>query len=69
MDDEDSERTLHGDGSVDLITDAQTAPVHNSSDVAVTSQSTSNNIVFFESATITSTITKESAFSMDQQLL
>ena len=37
MDDEDSERMWHGDGSVDPITNAQTAPVHNSSDAAVSS--------------------------------
>uniref|UniRef100_M4BZ29 Uncharacterized protein n=1 Tax=Hyaloperonospora arabidopsidis (strain Emoy2) TaxID=559515 RepID=M4BZ29_HYAAE len=61
MDDEDSEYMWHGDGSVDPITDAQTAPVHNSCDVAVTSQSTSNKVVHVESDTISSKISKESA--------
>ena len=51
----------HEDGSVDPITEAQTAPVNNSSDVAVTSQSTNNKVVHVESATISSKITKESA--------
>ena len=58
MDDEDSESMWHGGGSVDFITDAQTAHVNNSSDVAVTSQSNNNKVVHVESATIISTITK-----------
>ena len=58
MDDEDSERMWHGDRSVDPITDAQTAPVHNSCDVAVTPQSTNNKVVHIKLATISSTITK-----------
>ena len=58
---EDSGSMWHGDRSVDPITDAQTAPIHNFSDVAVTSQSTDNKVVYVESATISSMITKESA--------
>ena len=51
----------HEDGSVDPITDAQTAPVNSSSDVAVNLQSANNKVVHVESATISSKITKESA--------
>ena len=61
MDDEDSERMWHGDGSVDPITDAQTAPVHNSCDVAVTSLSTNNIVVHADLATVSSTIIEKSA--------
>ena len=48
-------------GSVDPITDVQTATVNNSSDVAVTSQSTNNKVVYGKLATISSTITIKSA--------
>ena len=58
LDDEDSERMWHGDESIDPITDAQTAPVNDSSDVAVTLQSTNNKVVYVESGTISSTTTK-----------
>ena len=51
----------HEDGSVDPITDAQTAPVNSSSDVALNLQSANNKVVHVESATISSKITKESA--------
>ena len=61
MDDEDSERMWHSNESTDPITDVQLAPVQNSSDVAVTSQYTINEIVHVETATISSTISKESA--------
>ena len=61
MDNEDIERMWHRHESVDPITNGQTAPVHNSSDVAVTSQSTDNKVVYVESATISSMITNESA--------
>ena len=61
MDEEDSEHMWHGDGSVDLITDAQNAPVNNFSDDALTSQSTNNKVARVEIATISSTITKESS--------
>ena len=61
MDDEDSECIWHGGGSVDPITDAQTARVHNASDVAVTLQPINNKKFHVELATISSTITKESA--------
>ena len=61
MDDEYSERMWHGDGSVESITDALTAPVHNFSDAAVTSESTNNKVVHVQSATISPTITKASS--------
>ena len=61
MDDEDSERMWHGDGSVYPFTDTQTDPANISNDVAVTSQSTNNKVVHVELATISSKITKESA--------
>ena len=61
MDDEDSERMRHEDGSVDPITDAKTTPLKNSSDLAVTSQYNDNKFVYGESVTFSSTITKESA--------
>ena len=61
VDDDDSERMWHSNESIDPITDVQLAPVQNSSDVTVTSQSTINEIVHVETATISSTISKESA--------
>ena len=62
MNDEDSERMWHRDGLVDSNTDTQTAPVRDSCDVAVTSQSTNNKVVHVEPSTISLTITKNGAF-------
>ena len=60
MDDEDSERVWHGNGSVDPVIDAQNVPVNNSSDITVTSQYTDKKFFYFKSSPISSTITKES---------
>ena len=69
MDDEDSERVWHGNGSVDPVIDAQNVPVNNSSDITVTSQYTDKKFFILSRLLLARRSRKRALSSKDPQLL